>query len=162
MASRAHHYQSRVVWTGNTGQGTTSYRAYRRDHEIDAPGKSAAIAGSSDPAFRGDASRYNPEELFVSALAACHMLWALHLCAEAGVVVLSYEDLAEGWMKEGEDGGGRFTRVVLRPRMVVAPGSDLQRAELAHDRAHQLCFLAQSVNFPVVHEPAVTVAAAPA
>ncbi|HPV74791.1 MAG TPA: OsmC family protein, partial [Gemmatimonadaceae bacterium] len=122
---KQHHYSVDVRWTGNLGEGTASYRGYRRSHELSAPGK-APIAGSSDPAFRGDADRYNPEELLVGALSACHMLWFLHQCADAGVVLETYEDSPEGVMVEASGGGGRFVEVVLRPRTTVrgdvAPG----------------------------------------
>ncbi len=135
-------------WTGNLGTGTSGYRAYKRDHEIAAPGKQS-ILGSSDPAFRGDPSRYNPEELLVASLSTCHMLWYLHLCAEAGVVVTGYADEPVGRMAEAEDGGGRFTEVVLRPRVSVAEGTDRELAQHLHEKAHHLCFIANSVNFPV-------------
>jgi organic hydroperoxide reductase OsmC/OhrA len=147
-----HHYSAKIVWTGNVGNGTADYRAYKRDHEIKSPGK-AVIAGSSDPNFRGDAARYNPEELLVSSLSACHMLWYLHLCSDAGIVVESYEDEAEGVMETSADGGGRFIRVTLRPQVCVN-GSAAQ-AETLHQRAHELCFIANSVNFPVEHEATV-------
>lgn len=137
------------MWTGNTGQGTANYRSYLRDHEINVPGK-PSIPGSSDPKFRGNPNRYNPEELFLSALSTCHMLWYLHLCADAGIVVVFYEDRAEGVMEESSDGGGRFVRVTLRP-LVRVKGS-IEQAEALHQRAHELCFIANSVNFPVEHE----------
>lgn len=149
---REHTYTIDLKWTGNLGQGTSGYRSYSRDHEITAAGK-AVIAGSSDPAFRGDPARYNPEEMLVSSLSACHMLWYLHLCAEARVVVLDYLDRAEGTMVETADGGGRFAEVVLRPRVVISSGSDAAVAEQLHHRAHDLCFIANSVNFPVRCEP---------
>ena len=151
---KQHHYSVDVRWTGNLGDGTASYRGYRRSHELSAPGK-APIAGSSDPAFRGDADRYNPEELLVGALSACHMLWFLHQCADAGVVLETYEDSPEGVMVEASGGGGRFVEVVLRPRTTVrgdvAPGLLRQ----LHERSHALCFVANSMNFPVRVEPAV-------
>src|SRR6266852_4918362 len=114
---REHHYQLALAWTGNRGTGTSHYRAYARDHELSAGGKSVPIPGSSDPAFLGDPSRYNPEELLVASLSACHMLWVLHLCATAGISVTAYEDKPEGTMLEHTDGGGEFTRVVLRPHV---------------------------------------------
>ena len=135
-------------WTGNLGEGTSSYRSYSRNHEIAASGK-PVLPGSSDPTFRGDPARYNPEELLVSSLSTCHMLWYLHLCAEAQITVLQYEDQASGVMVEREDGGGHFTEVMLEPRVVIAPGADLDQAERLHERAHDLCFIASSVNFPV-------------
>jgi organic hydroperoxide reductase OsmC/OhrA len=146
---REHKYGVHVVWTGNTGQGTSDYRSYTRDHEINVPGK-PPIYGSSDPKFRGDPVRYNPEELLVSALATCHMLWYLHLCADAGIVVVSYEDRAEGAMEESTEGSGHFVRVTLRPHVRVT--KSVEQAEALHQRAHRLCFIANSVNFPVEHE----------
>jgi len=126
--AKQHTYSATVTWTGNKGTGTSSYRDYARSYEILAKGK-AAILGSSDPAFRGDGSRWNPEDLLVGSLAACHKLWYLHLCAEAGVVVVAYVDEAEGVMEEMADGGGQFVQVTLRPRVRVADGSDKKRRE---------------------------------
>jgi organic hydroperoxide reductase OsmC/OhrA len=158
MAHKTHRYTTRVTWTGNRGTGTSDYRAYDRDHEI-AAGDKPVIPGSSDPAFRGDAARWNPEELLVAAVSACHKLWYLHLCATARIAVLSYVDEAEGEMEETPDGGGRFTRVTLRPRIAVARGADLAKAQALHAQAHALCFIANSVNFPVSHEAEITEAA---
>jgi organic hydroperoxide reductase OsmC/OhrA len=147
---REHKYSVNILWTGNTGDGTANYRSYARDHEIKVPGK-PPIKGSSDPKFRGDPTRYNPEELLVSALSSCHLLWYLHLCADAGIVVVSYEDRAEGTMEESSEGEGRFVRVTLRPHVRVT--DRVEQAEALHQRANQLCFIANSVNFPVLHEP---------
>jgi organic hydroperoxide reductase OsmC/OhrA len=158
LSAKEHHYSVLVQWTGNTGQGTSSYRAYRRDHQIRS-GEKAAIEGSSDPAFRGDPSRWNPEELLVAALSACHKLSYLHLCAEAGVVVTAYEDHAEGFMVEDPETGGHFTRVVLRPVVTVAEASDPIAAKELHAEAHSRCFIANSVNFRVEHQPTIRVAA---
>jgi organic hydroperoxide reductase OsmC/OhrA len=118
------------------------------------------IPGSSDPEFRGDPSRWNPEELLVASISACHKLWYLHLCADAGIVVVNYVDRAEGLMREDADGSGRFERVTLRPEVAVAPGSDLSKARELHALAHGKCFIANSVNFPVQHEPEIKTAAA--
>jgi organic hydroperoxide reductase OsmC/OhrA len=154
MTPREHSYSTVVKWTGNTGTGTSSYRAYSRQHEVSAPGQpKPPIPGSSDPGFRGDATHWHPEELLVASISACHQLWYLHLCADAGLVITSYVDRAEGVMVEDADGGGRFRRVVLRPVVTFAPGADLDRARELHHEAHRLCFIANSVNFPVEHEP---------
>lgn len=155
MADKQHHYTVNVSWTGNLGTGTASYRGYSRDHVIQAYGK-AQIPGSSDPAFRGDPTRWNPEELLVASLSACHKLWYLGLCAEAGIVVLAYEDDAEGEMVEEHSGAGQFSSVTLRPRVTLAAGSDLGKARELHHLAHQKCFIARSVNFPVLHEPDIS------
>lgn len=146
--TREHRYSVTLQWTGNTGTGTSGYRDYGRQHEISTEGK-AAIAASSDPAFRGDRARWNPEELLVAALSSCHQLAYLHLCAVAGVVVVEYVDHAEGVMAETPDGAGQFVRVVLRPKVTIAAGSDAVKALELHHEAHEKCFIARSVNFPV-------------
>jgi organic hydroperoxide reductase OsmC/OhrA len=155
-SAREHSYRITVKWTGNTGTGTSAYRDYRRDHEIAAPGK-PTIVGSSDPHFRGDPARWNPEELLLASISTCHQLWYLHLCSEARVVVTAYEDQAEGVMVESPSGSGRFARVVLHPRVTISPQSDRNRAIALHHEAHAMCFIANSVNFPIEHEPAVVV-----
>ncbi|MBI3527012.1 MAG: OsmC family protein [Betaproteobacteria bacterium] len=152
--AKHHHYETTVRWTGNMGTGTSAYRAYSRNHEIRGPGK-PAIPASSDSAFHGDASRYNPEELLVASLSTCHMLWYLHVCAVNKVVVLDYEDQAGGIMEETGDGGGRFLEVTLRPQITVTPESDLETARRLHHDAHEKCFIASSVNFPVGCEPVI-------
>jgi organic hydroperoxide reductase OsmC/OhrA len=153
-AFRDHRYQTVVNWVGNLGSGTSSYQAYSRNHEIAAAHK-PVIPGSSDPLFRGDRSRWNPEELLVASLSACHKLWYLHLAAENGVVVTAYTDRAEGFMAEQSDGSGRFVRVVLRPRVTVVAGAAMDRAGALHGVAHEKCFIANSVNFPVICEPEI-------
>lgn len=155
---RTHRYRTRVEWTGNLGRGTADYKAYSRDHVVSAPGR-PPIDGSSDPAFRGDAGRYNPEDMLVGSLSSCHMLWYLHLCATAGVTVLAYADDAEGEMAQTPEGGGRFVSAMLRPVVTVAAGTDRERALALHHEAHRLCFIANSVNFPVGIEPSLEIAA---
>lgn len=155
---KQHSYATRTVWTGNLGQGTADYRAYSRDHVISAAGR-PDLAGSSDPAFRGDAARWNPEDLLLASLSACHMLWYLHLCARERITVLAYHDDAVGTMLEDPGGGGRFTRAVLRPVATLAAGADAALARHLHEEAHRLCFIANSVNFPVAIEPTVLFAA---
>jgi organic hydroperoxide reductase OsmC/OhrA len=155
-AERQHQYCIRTRWTGNLGNGTSAYTAYSRNHELSSEGKSAVIAGSSDPAFRGDSSRYNPEELLMGALSACHMLWVLHLCADVGIAITEYQDDAVGEMVEHSDGSGEFTRVILRPRMTITDAARIGEAMAIHDRAHNVCCLARSVNFAVEHEPVIT------
>jgi organic hydroperoxide reductase OsmC/OhrA len=151
---KSHHYKIAVVWSADGSEGTKNYRAYSRNHTISADGKPAILA-SSDPPFRGDASRYNPEELLVASLSACHMLWYLHPCAVSGVTVLHYDDAAVGTVEENADGSGRFSRVELHPAVTISRESDPHEAQSLHERAHELCFIARSVNFPVVVAPAV-------
>ena len=152
--TKTHAYEAEVIWTGNLGTGTSGYKAYSRDHVIRA-GSKPEIPGSSDPSFRGDATRYNPEDMLVASLSACHMLWYLHLCMANKIVVEDYRDHAVGTMVETADGGGHFESVTLRPRIIVAAGGDLALAERLHEEAHAKCFIANSVNFPVRHEALV-------
>ena len=152
MAGKTHSYAVNLRWTGNTGQGTREYRGYERAHEYSIEGK-PLILGSSDPAFRGDRTRHNPEELLVMALSSCHLLSYLHLCATNKVVVVDYADDAVGTMVESVEKGGQFTEVVLRPTVTIAAGSDAALAESLHEQAHHFCFIANSVNFPVRCEP---------
>lgn len=152
-----HHYHVTVIWTGNIGPGTTGYRDYSRSFELEAEGHHA-IAGSSDPAFRGDDGRWNPEQLLVGSLSACHKLWFLHLAAVANLVVTAYVDQAEGRMRTTPGAEtGRFELVTLRPEVTLAPGSDPSLVPALHEDAHRRCFIANSVNFPIHCEPVTRV-----
>lgn len=153
--ARSHHYSLTVRWTGDHGSGTSSYTSYSRNHEVSAAGV-PAIPGSSDPAFRGDGSRWNPEQLLVAAVAQCHMLWFLHLAANAGIVVTAYEDEATGEMLEEADGSGQFSSVTLHPVVTIAAGGDAALAYQLHERAGELCYIARSVKFPIHHEATIS------
>ena len=152
--AKQHSYSVRVRWVGDLGEGTRSYRGYSRNHEIEAQRK-PTIPASSDPAFRGDPERWNPEDLFVASVSACHKLWYLHLCAEAGVIVRSYVDDAGGWMDEEDSGAGQFTRIVLRPRVEIGSG-DAETARRLHQKAHEMCFIARSIRADVTCEPIIS------
>ena len=154
---KQHTYYTEIDWIGNDGEGTKGYKAYRRDHVIATKGK-PPIAASSDPAFRGDPARYNPEELLVASLSSCHMLWYLHLCAANHVTVVEYRDRAVGTMEEREDGSGIFVRVVLKPVVKITPESDRAKAAALHHDAHRYCFIANSVSFPVEAIPEILTA----
>ena len=155
-----HQYSVDLAWTGARRSGTTSFTAYGRDHELRA-GNRPVILATSDPHFRGDASRWSPEDLLVSSLAQCHMVWLLHVAARDGVAVLGYSDSATGIIRVEAAGQGHFTEVVLHPRVSVASGATLPDGSpvvgevLArlHDEAHEHCFIARSVNFPVRVQP---------
>jgi organic hydroperoxide reductase OsmC/OhrA len=147
-----HQYKATTTWVGNRGKGTSDYKAYDRDHDIAIDGKNILLC-SSDPAFRGDKTRHNPEELLVASLSGCHMLWYLHLCAVNGVVVAEYVDAAHGEMQENPDGSGQFISVTLNPRVIVTDESMIEKANSLHHRANEMCFIARSVNFPVHHKP---------
>ena len=155
MTGHQHRYRVDVEWIGNRGTGTDGYRNYGREHVIRIEGK-PDIAGSSDPAFRGDATKHNPEDMLVTALSTCHMLAYLHVATLAGVVVTAYTDTAEGTMLT-EGNGGHFTEVVLHPVVTITAGSDAAKAAAAHDDAHYACFIAASVNFPVRCEPRIVI-----
>ena len=154
--SKSHPYATTLTWTGNTGEGTASYRGYERAHEIVVDGKPAILA-SSDPSFRGDPACWNPEELLLASISSCHQLWYLHLCAVNGVVVIAYRDVATAIMVEDETGGGRFESATLRPHVTIAAGGDPAKAKALHHEANAKCFVANSLNFPVGHEATVEV-----
>jgi organic hydroperoxide reductase OsmC/OhrA len=165
---KQHNYELQVEWTGNTGEGTKTYRSYSRDYTVTAAGK-PQILGSSDPSFRGDPSRYNPENLLLASLSACHMLSYLHLCAVNHITVLDYRDSALGLMEENSDGSAQFTQVTLRPTVKISVGNDQEKAQdkaqdkahALHAEAHHLCFIARSVNFSVDVAPTITVTITP-
>ena len=156
MSLDQHRYALTVQWTGNRGDGTSSYRAYSRDHDILIPGL-PALRGSADPTFHGDRERYNPEQLLLAALAQCHMLSYLHVAVKHGVVVTDYRDEATGLMRLNRDGSGQFERVVLHPHVTVADPGQAELAASLHHEANQVCFIARSVNFPVEHQPVTVV-----
>lgn len=154
----AHHYALTLSWTGNRGRGTADYKAYGRDHEITANGP-PMLPGSADPAFRGDSSRWNPEQLLLASLSACHQLWFLHLCADAGLCVTGYQDHPTATMRETTDGAGQFIEVTLNPIVTLAQGTNTSLAHTLHKTAHAKCFIARSVNFPVHCNPTASNAA---
>lgn len=153
-----HHYSLHLAWEGNRGTGTSGYRDYARDARLRAEGK-PDLLGSADPTFRGDASRWNPEELLVAALSQCHLLSYLHSAVNHGIVVTAYEDSPVGTMSQ-EGQGGHFTSVTLRPRVTITDPAQVELAREIHAEASRNCFIAASVNFPVGHEPVIEVASA--
>jgi len=150
--SKQHHYTATIKWTGNKGRGTTRYDTYERAHTWAIEGKQT-IACSSDTPFRGDGTKHNPEDALLYALSSCHMLWYLHLCADAGIIVTDYIDNAKGVLTMDTPEGARFTEVTLFPEIMVADASMIEKANALHGEAHAKCFIAKSVNFPVRHEP---------
>jgi organic hydroperoxide reductase OsmC/OhrA len=152
MTLDEHRYAVTVRWTGNRGDGTSTYRGYSRAHDIDIPGL-PTLKGSADPTFHGDKTRYNPEQLLLTALSQCHMLSFLHVAVKQGVVVTAYEDRAEGLMRTNRDGSGQFESVTLRPQVTLAAAVDNALMEQLHEEANKVCFIARSVNFPVLHAP---------
>ena len=153
-----HSFTVSVEWRGNLGTGTSSYKAFSRDHvvRIDGMHGKHEIEGSAARPFHGDAERWNPEEQLIAALAQCHMLSYLHVATQAGVVVESYTDSAIGSLHVETDGSGALVEVALHPVVTISAG-DAATAQSLHDEAHRLCFIANSVNFPVRHEPQVRV-----
>lgn len=154
---KRHQYELSVEWTGNEGNGTLDYKSYNRNHKILAEGKYAEIMGSADPAFLGDKTKYNPEDLFLSSIAACHMLWFLHLCSSHKITVIAYLDNATGVMEEAPNGSGKFTKVMLNPQVKVAKESMIQKANELHQEAGKMCFIANSCNFDIEYNPTTTI-----
>lgn len=150
--TKVHQYQTNLIWTGNKGSGTMDYRSYDRSYVISIDNKND-IFGSSDSPFLGDQSKHNPEDLLVSSLSSCHMLWYLHLCSQNGIIILDYKDNAVGKMTENADGSGHFTEVVLHPVVTINNEAHIDKANALHEQANKMCFIANSCNFPVRHEP---------
>lgn len=150
---KKHHYEIQVEWTGNEGKGTLNYKSYNRNHHITGHGKYDGIYGSSDPSFLGDKARYNPEDLFLSSISACHMLWYLHLCSVHNIVVTEYIDDAKGIMEETENGSGKFTQVTLYPKVKITAINRVEDANKLHEEANKMCFIANSCNFEIGHKP---------
>jgi len=153
---KEHQYISHLVWTGNRGEGTSGYRSYDRTYTISVTNK-PDFHGSADPMFRGDPAKHNPEDLLVMAISSCHLLWYLHLCADNGIVVTSYEDDAIGSMAEDAIRGGFFTGVTLNIKVTITDASKKEIAEKLHHDANKLCFIANSVNFPIKHSVTIGV-----
>ena len=153
--SKAHEYAARLIWTGNKGEGTATYRSYDRSYTISINNK-PDFSGSADPVFRGDASKHNPEDMLVMALSSCHLLSYLHLCASNGIVLTSYEDDATGIMTEDAVKGGYFTEVTLNIKMNITDASKKEQALALHHDANKLCFIANSINFPLLHNITIT------
>lgn len=151
-----HHYTTNLNWTGNLGTGTSGYKSYERNYQVEIDGK-PVLEGSSDPAFRGDKTKYNPEELFLAAISSCHMLWYLHLCSVNEVVVVEYCDVAKGVMVENKDGSGQFEVVTLHIDIIVEKKSMIEKAKLLHKEANEKCFIANSCNFEINHEVKIKV-----
>lgn len=154
---KTHQYRTTVTWDGAGDSGTSSYATYGRNYRVLVVGK-PALDASADPSFRGDPARHNPEDLFVASLSACHMLTYLALCARNNIHVVAYEDAATATMETTVDGGGRFTEVVLHPTVTIGQG-DAALVRTLHDKAHALCFIANSVSVPVRHEATIQEAA---
>ena len=152
MALNQHHYEVNVLWTGNKGTGTSSYRDYGRDHSVSAVGL-PVLLGSAERTFHGDRERWNPEQLLVTALAQCHLLSYLHVAVLHGVVITRYEDTATAIMVMNRDGSGQFESVALHPKIQVGDPATAELALSLHAEASAKCFIARSVNFPVRHEP---------
>lgn len=150
---KKHNYEVNIEWTGNEGNGTQNYTSYNRNHTIIGQGKYDHILASSDPSFSGDPSRYNPEDLFLSSLSACHMLWYLHLCSVHKIIVTEYSDNATGVMEESQNGSGQFTQVTLHPTVKITDALMIPKANQLHEEANKMCFIANSCNFKIGHHP---------
>jgi organic hydroperoxide reductase OsmC/OhrA len=155
MTDKTHQYHAQIAWTGAGDKGTKNYKSYDRLYDVNIEGK-PTMAGSSDPAFRGDPARHNPEDMLVTSVSSCHMLWYLHICSVSGVVVTSYVDNAVGVMAEVADGSGYFTKITLKPKITITTTSDMAKAKETHAKANKMCFIANTLNCPVEHEPIIT------
>lgn len=150
--AKEHQYKTNLVWAGNKGSGTMDYRSYDRDFVVSIENK-APISGSSDSVFLGDKTKYNPEDLLLASVSSCHMLWYLHLCSKNEIVVMEYKDNAIGTMVENADGSGHFASILLQPEVLISKKEQIELANALHEEANKMCFIANSLNFPVKHKP---------
>lgn len=139
-----------MSWDGASRHGLEFRDRTKRRHTISHPEK-PDIDGSAAPAFHGETTRWNPEELLLAALSQCHMLTFFYLAHEEGLEVVDYEDTPEATLRTHADGSGEMTEAILKPRVTVRGGWEGSLDDM-HHRAHELCFIARSVNFPVTHE----------
>lgn len=157
---KEHTYKIGLMWTGNKGSGTETYTSYERAHTLHAEGK-PDLLGSADPLFRGDSAKWNPEELLLASLSSCHMLWYLHLCANHKIIVQTYEDSPHAQMRIEKNGAGQFVNAELRPVVTITQAGQTQLAESLHSQAHHYCFIANSVNFPILVSPQIQIEQSP-
>jgi len=153
---KTHHYQSKIKWTGNAGVGTKSYTSYERSYDIFVKNK-PTLKGSADAAFRGNAHLHNPEDLFLASLSSCHMLWYLHFCSQNSITVIDYQDKASAIMMVSDDGKGYFKEAILQPEVVILEQEKIELANSLHHKANEFCFIANSANFPIIHQPAILI-----
>jgi organic hydroperoxide reductase OsmC/OhrA len=155
MSNGTHEYTAHLTWTGNQGAGTATYDGYGRSYRVTIDGK-PELRMSADASFRGDATMYNPEDLFLASISGCHMLSYLALCARRGVSVIEYEDYSSGILRL-EGGGGSFEQVTIAPVVTIADGRHAALAAELHDRAAECCFIANSCRVPIHHRPTIRV-----
>jgi organic hydroperoxide reductase OsmC/OhrA len=149
-------YRLETVWVGAAKTTSFTYESYSREYQINIAGKTSLIA-SADPHFRGDSHLYNPEDLLVASLSGCHMLSYLALCSRSRIKIFAYRDNAVGKMTK-RDGKIGFLEVILYPQVQIESADSLDKAIKLHQQAHRECFIANSVNFPVLNRPVVSVA----
>ncbi|MEO8535864.1 MAG: OsmC family protein [Flavobacterium sp.] len=145
-----HTFKATANWTSKQNPEDSTKRFYSKSHKISIEGK-PVLNVSAAKAFKGDPELYNPEDLLLSSLVSCHMMSYLYVCSQNGIEVLKYLDNAEATLEVNPDGSGRFTEVRLNPKVVIADSDKIQLALELHKKANQLCFIANSCNFPVLH-----------
>lgn len=145
-----HLFRAKAIWT--LKKKDENIKSYSRNHSITIEGKSN-LEVSAAKAFKGDAALYNPEDMLLSSLVSCHMMSYLYVCAQFGIEVLSYSDDAVATLEVNDDGSGRFTEVTLKPKVLITNANRIEEALLLHKKANELCFIANSCNFPVYHNP---------
>lgn len=146
-----HLFKAEVDWTSNQKPSDSTKRFYSKTHQIIIEGK-PVLNVSAAKAFKGDPELYNPEDLLLSSLVSCHMMSYLYVCAQNDIEVLEYSDNAEATLEVAADGSGRFVAVRLYPKVKISNSDKIELAVELHTKANQLCFIANSCNFPVLHE----------
>ena len=145
-----HLFKASINWTSSQNQQQSEKKFYSKSHKIKLEGKPILIV-SAAKAFKGNPELYNPEDLLLSSLVSCHMMSYLYVCSQNGIEVLEYSDNAEATLEVSPDGSGRFVEVTLNPKITISNSNQIQQALDLHQKANQLCFIANSCNFPVLH-----------
>ncbi len=142
-----HLFKAALNWSKDNGKSIR----YTKNHTISFEGKEA-LTISAAKAFKGDPSLHNPEDLLLSSLMSCHMMSYLYICAQHQIEVIDYQDQAIATLETNENGSGRFIEVRLNPQVTISNGEQIALANTLHHQAHQLCFIANSCNFPILHQ----------
>lgn len=149
-----HLFKAAINWTSKQNPPDSTKRFYSKSHQIKIEGK-PVLEVSAAKAFKGDPELYNPEDLLLSSLVSCHMMSYLYVCSQNGIEVLEYSDNAEATLEVSPNGSGRFVAAKLYPKVKILNPEQIQLALDLHQKANELCFIANSCNFPVMHHASV-------
>lgn len=150
--SNRHTFEAHLSWTKPDEASSNRKRIYGKTHLMQINGKQD-LTISAAKAFKGDPALHNPEDQLLSSIMSCHMMSFLYVCSQHNMEVFSYKDKATAILETYEDGSGKIVSVSLFPQVIIADHNQIELANALHVKANKLCFIANSCNFPVQHEP---------